>query len=101
MSRLAAVHLSELRFENFGYLKVSSQRCLAQSDLQESVNLQSIKNRIHSIIFSRYAQDYGNVTSWRLVDISFQVLLEVYLDLIWRLTGPSQISGCKLSHLTR
>ena len=33
---------------------------------QESVNLQSIKTRMNNMIFSRYAQDSENVTSWRL-----------------------------------
>ena len=41
-----------------------------KSNPQESINLQSIKNRIHNIIFSRYAQASGNVTSWRLILIS-------------------------------
>ena len=63
MSRLADVHLSELCFGKFGHSKDGSQSCLAQSDPQESLNLQSIKNRIHSMIFSRYAQDTGSVTS--------------------------------------
>ena len=45
MSRLAAVYLSELRFENFGHLKGVFQTCPAQSNPQKSVNLQSIKNR--------------------------------------------------------
>ena len=43
MSRLAAVYLFELRFGKLGHLKDGSQSCLAQSDLQESVNLQSIR----------------------------------------------------------
>ena len=57
MSRLAAAHLSELRFEKFGHLKDGSQNCRAQSNSQEPVNLQLIKNRIHIMIFSRYIQD--------------------------------------------
>ena len=57
MSILAAVHLTELRFGKFDHLKDGSQSCLAQSDLQESVNLQVIKNRIHNMIFSLYARE--------------------------------------------
>ena len=57
MSRFAAVHLYELRFGKFGHLKNVSQSFLAQSNLQEPANLQSIKNRIHNIIFSHYAQE--------------------------------------------
>ena len=34
ISRLAAVHLSELRFGKFGHVKNDSQSCLAQSDPQ-------------------------------------------------------------------
>ena len=98
MSRLAAVHLSELRFGEFGHLEDDSQSCLACSNPQESVNVQSIKNRIHNIIFSCYTQDSGNVTSWRLRDINFQVSPELRpLDLIDRLTVLSQISSCKLT----
>ena len=44
MSRLAAVHLSELRLGKFGYLKVDSQSYLSQSDPQESINLQSVNS---------------------------------------------------------
>ena len=73
MSRLAAVHLSELRFGKFGHLKDGSQSCLAQSDPQESENLKSIKNRTHIKIFRLYVQDSGNVTSWRIGDMNFQV----------------------------
>ena len=73
MSKLAAVHLPELWFGKFGHLKDDSQSCLAQSNLQESVNLQSFKNRIHNIIFSHYAQETWNVTSWHLEDINVQV----------------------------
>ena len=36
MSRLTAVHLSELCFGKFGHLKDGSQSCLSQSDPQES-----------------------------------------------------------------
>ena len=50
-------------FGKFGHLKDGSNP-------QESVNLQSIKNRIRNMIFSRYAQDSGNVTFWRLTLIS-------------------------------
>ena len=52
MSRLAAVHLSELSFAKFDYLKDGSQSCMAQSDSQESVNLESVKSRIHNMISS-------------------------------------------------
>ena len=45
----------------FGYLKDGSE---------ESVNLQSTKNRIHNMIFSSCSQDAGDVTSWRLALIS-------------------------------
>ena len=75
MSRLAGAHLSELNFGKFGHLKDVSLRCLVQSYPQKSVNLQSIKNRINKMIFSRYAQDPRNVTSWRhcLGGTNFQV----------------------------
>ena len=100
MSRLAAVHLFELSFENFGHLKDGSQSFLTQSNPQESVNLQSIKNRIHNMNFSRYSEDSGNVTSWRLGGINFQVVPELRpLDLIGGLTASSQISNCKLTRL--
>ena len=100
MSRLAAVHLSELKFGKFGHLKDGSQRCLVQSNPQESANLQSIKNRIHNMVFSRYVQDSGNVTSWRLGGTDFQVFPELrLLDLIGRLAAPSQISNCKITRL--
>ena len=78
MSRLAAVHLSERRFGEFGRLKDSSQGFLVCSDPQEPVNLQSIKSRVHNMIFSHYAQDSGNVTSWCLGDINFQVSQELH-----------------------
>ena len=58
MSRLAAAHLSEMRFGKFGHLKDVSQSCMAQFNPQESANVQSIKNRIHKMIFSHYAQGY-------------------------------------------
>ena len=54
--RLTALHLSELRFGKVDHLKDGSQSCLAQSNPQESVNLQRIKNKIHIMIFSHYAQ---------------------------------------------
>ena len=73
ISRLAALHLSELRFGKVGYLKDGSQSCLAQSNPQEPVNLQRIKNRIHIMVFSHYAQESWNVISWRLGDINFKV----------------------------
>ena len=50
-----------IMFGKFGYLKDGSQ---------ESVNLQSTKNRIHNMIFSSYSQDARNVSSWRLALIS-------------------------------
>ena len=56
-------------FGKFGHLKDGSRSCLAQYDYQESVNIQSIWNEIHNMTFSRFAQDSGNVTSWRLGDI--------------------------------
>ena len=71
MTRLAAVHLSELKF---GHLKNAFQTCLAKSDLQKPVNLQSIKNKVDSMIFSRYAQDSRNVTLWCLGDIVSKIL---------------------------
>ena len=71
MTRLAAASLSELKF---GHLKNAFQTCLAKSDLQKPVNLQSIKNKVDSMIFSRYAQDSGNVTLWRLGDIVSKIL---------------------------
>ena len=55
MSTLAAVYLSELRFGKVGHLKDGSQSCLVQLIPQETVNLQSIKNKIHDMIFSRYS----------------------------------------------
>ena len=100
ISRLAAVHLSELRFGNFGHLKNDSQSCLAQSDPQETVNLQSIQNKIHNKIFSLYAQDFGNVTSWHLGDVNFHVFPKPCpLDFIGRFIAPFLISGCKLTRL--
>ena len=89
-------------FEKFGHLKDGPQSCLAQSDLQESVNLQSIKNRIHKMIFSRYTQDSGNITSCRVGDINSQFFQKSCpLDLIARFTAPSHISSCKLTYLSR
>ena len=52
MSRLAAVHLPELSFAKFDYLKDGSQSCLAQSNSQESANLESIKSGTHNMISS-------------------------------------------------
>ena len=102
MSRLAAVHLPQLRFGEFGHLKDSSQCCLTQSDSQESVNLQSVKSRIHNMIFSRSAQHSGSVTSWRLGDINFHIFLELHpFYLIRRLKEPSQISSCRFTRLAR
>ena len=102
MSRLAAVHLYELRFGKLGHLKDDSQSCLAQSDLQESVNLKSIKNRIHNMIFCHSAQDSGSVTFWLVGDINFQVFPELHsVDLIGRLTALSQTFSCKLTCLAQ
>ena len=98
MSRLAAVHLSELKFGKFGYLKDGFQSCLAHSNPQESIQLQSIKNRIHSMILSHYSQDSRNVIFWRLGYINVQVFLKLrFLDLIRRFIAPSQISNCRLT----
>ena len=47
MFRLAAVYRSELRF---GPVRHSCHSCLALSDTQKSVNLQSVKNRIPNMI---------------------------------------------------
>ena len=55
MSRMAAFYLPELRLGEICHLKDVSQSCLAQSDPQEPANLQSIEDRIHNMIFSRYA----------------------------------------------
>ena len=77
MSRLATVHLFELRFGKFGHLKNGFHSCLVQSDPHESVNLQSIKNTIQNMVFSRYAQYSGHVTSWHLRDNNFQVFQEL------------------------
>ena len=52
ISSYPAAHLSELRFGKFGHLKDGSHSFLPQSNPQESVNLQSIKNRIHNMNFS-------------------------------------------------
>ena len=93
MSILAAVHLSELRFGEFSHLKDGFQSSLVWFDPRKSLNLQSVKSIIHNIIFSRYAQDPENVTSWPLVHINFQVSSELRdLDLIEMLTVSSQIS---------
>ena len=78
MFRLVAVYRSELRFGEFGHLKNDSYNCLAWSDPQESGILQSIKNRIHNMIISLYAQDSRNVTSWCPGDINFQVIQELH-----------------------
>ena len=97
MSKLAALYLSEMRFGKVSHLKDRSQSFLAQSDPEESINLQSIKNRIHSMIFCCYVQDSGNMTFWRLGDINFQFFFELrLLDLIERLTARSQISNCNV-----
>ena len=64
-------------FEKFGHLKDVSQSFLAQSNPQESANIQSIKNRIHTMIFSHYSQEPWNVTTWRLEHINFQVSPEL------------------------
>ena len=70
-------------------MKDGPQSCLAHSDPQESVNLQSIKHRIHNRIFSRYAQDSGNITSWGLGDFNSHVFLKCCpLELIRRLQHP-------------
>ena len=63
MFRLVAVYRSKLRFGEFDHLKNGSHSCLTRSDPQESVDLQSIKNTIHNMIISLYAQDSRNVTS--------------------------------------
>ena len=63
MFRLAAVYLSELRVGEFCYFKDDSQSCLARSDRQVLITLQSIKNRIHNMIISCYAQDSGKEVS--------------------------------------
>ena len=63
MSKLAAIHPSELTLGKFRHFKYGYQASLAQSDPQESANLQVIKNRIHNIIFSLCVQDSGNLTS--------------------------------------
>ena len=76
MSRLAAAHLFDLAFGKFDHLKDGFQSCLACSNPQEFVDLKSIKNRIHNMIFIRYTQDSGSVTSWSLRDINFQVSQE-------------------------
>ena len=98
MSRLAAVHLSELRFGKFCHLKDVSQSFLAQSNPRESANLQSIKNRIHNMIFSHYAQESWNVTTWRLEEINFQVSSELRP---WTSLAYSALpnSNCKLTRL--
>ena len=102
MFRLVAAYWSLLRTGEFGHLKSGSHSCLAWSDPQESVNLQSIKNRIHNMIVTPYAQDSRNVTSWCLDDINFHVIRELDSpDLIGRPAAPSQISSCKLIHLAR
>ena len=81
-------------FGKFGHLKDGSQNCLASPNPQESVNLKSIKNRIHNMTFSRYAQNSRNVTFWRLGDINFQFFLKPCpLDIIVRFTAPSHISS--------
>ena len=99
MSRLAAVHLYEMCFGKFGHFKDSSQSDLAPSNPQKSLNFQSIKNGINSMIFSHYVQDSRNVTSWRQGGINFQVFPKLcLLKLIGRLIAPSQISSCKLTH---
>ena len=59
MSRLAVVHLFELGFQKFGHLKDGSQSCLAQSNPPESLNPQSIINKIQGL--------------WPLGAINFQV----------------------------
>ena len=80
----------------------SSHSCLARSDPQEPANLQSVKNRIHNMIISLYAEGSRNVTSRRLGDINFQVIRELHSpDLIGRPTAPSQISSCKIIRLAR
>ena len=100
MSRLAAAHLSQLRFGKFVHLKDGSENCLAQYNPQESVNMQSIKSRIHNMIFSRYTKDSRNVMPLRLGGINFKDFPELRpLDLILSLTAPSQISSCKLTRL--
>ena len=55
MSRVAAVHLSELRFGKLGHMKDGSQTCLVECNSQKSVNLQLIKNTIYSMIYVCYA----------------------------------------------
>ena len=89
-------------FGKFVHLKDGSQSCMVQSDSQESVNIQSIKNGMYNMISCRYAQDSGNMTSQRLGDINFQVFLKPCpLDLIRRFTAPSHISSSKLTRLSR
>ena len=101
MFRLVAAYRSLLRIGEFGHLKSGSHSCLAWSDPQESVNLQSIKNRIHNMIINHYAQDSRNVTSC-LEDINFHVIRELDSpDLIGRPAAPSQISSCTLIQLAR
>ena len=45
ISRVVTFYLPELRFRNFDHLKDVFQSCLAQFNPNESVNLQSNKNR--------------------------------------------------------
>ena len=88
MSRLATLYLPEPSFRNYDHLKGVLQGCLAQFNPKESVTLQSIKNRTR------------NATSWCLEDIIFHVFLELNsLDLMEKLTVPSQVSKCKLTCL--
>ena len=77
MSRLATLYLPELNLEKFDQLKDGSHSCLTQSNPQESVNLQSIKNRIHNMIFSHCVQDSKNMTFWRLGGINLKVFPEL------------------------
>ena len=55
------------------------------------------------MIFSYYAQESWNMTSWSLGDINFQIsnfpLNSVPVP--YRATAPSQISNCKLTTLAQ
>ena len=86
-SRLAAVYLSELKVWSLKgwYSELSGS---VQSNPQESVNLQLIKNRIHNMIFNLYSQDPGNLTSWSLREMNFQFFFQNLAP--WTLLGDLQ-----------
>ena len=99
MSRLAGVYLSELSFGKFGHLKDGSPSCLAQSNPQEFVIYNQL--RTESITWLSVAT-LKTLEMW-LPGVHETIISRnsTPLDLIGRLTAPSQIFNGKVTRLGR